>query len=80
MLPPFVSTRHFLDLMIFDNDTKTKLMQELVKEKYYITKYAHTSYLDLDEVTYFERNMILKFITEEKEQEQQQLQRLRHNT
>lgn len=55
-------------------------MQELVKEKYYITKYAHTSYLDLDEVTYFERNMIMKFITEEKEQEQQQLQRLRHNT
>jgi len=54
-------------------------MQDLVKERYYITKFTHTSYLDLDEITHLERNAMLKFITEEKEQEQQQIQRIRNN-
>lgn len=55
------------------------IMQDLVKERYYITKFTHTSYLDLDEITHLERNAMLKFITEEKEQEQQKIQRIRNN-
>ena len=79
MLPPFASTRHFLDLIISDNDYKMRLLQDITKEKYYITKFTHTSFIDIDEITYLERNMILKFITEEKEAEQKQLMKLKNS-
>lgn len=79
MLPPFVSTHHFLDLIISDNDYKFSLLQDLTKEKYYITKFTHTSFTDLDEITYIERNMLMKFIKEEKEAEQKQIMRLKNS-
>lgn len=79
MLPPFASTHHFLDLIISDNNYKMSLLQDLTKEKYYITKFTHTSFLDLDEITYIERNMLLKFITEEKEAEQKQIMKLKNS-
>lgn len=55
-----------------------QVLQDLTKEKYYISKFIHTSYVDLDEVTHVERSMILKFITEEKEAEQRKLRDIRN--
>lgn len=78
MLYPFVSSQHFLDLVISDYQTKTTLLENLVKERYYITKFLHTSYLDTDEITHVERNMLLKFIKDDKEQEVKQIKNLRN--
>jgi hypothetical protein len=80
MLCPFVSNQHFLDLVISDYQTKNTILENLVKEKCYITKFLHTSYLDIDEITRIERNMLLKFIKDDKEQEARQIKNLRNRT
>ena len=80
MLRPFVSSQSFLDLIISDYGAKTRILENLVKERYYITKFLHTSYLDTDEITHIERNMLLKFIKEDKEQEIKQIKNVRNRT
>lgn len=80
MLRPFVSSQNFLDLVISDYGAKTRILENLVKERYYITKFLHTSYLDTDEITHIERNMLLKFIKEDKEQEIKQIKNVRNRT
>lgn len=80
MLYPFVSNQHFLDLVISDYNTKTAILENIVKEKYYITKFLNTSYLDTDEITHVERNMLLKFIKDDKEHEAKQIKNLRNKT
>lgn len=79
-MPPFVSSQNFLDLIVSDYDAKTRILENIVKEKYYITKFLHTSYSDTDEITRIERNMLLKFIKEDKEQEVKQIKNLRNRT
>ena len=39
------------------------ILENITTEKYQISKKIHTSFLDLDEITYVERRMLLKFIT-----------------
>ena len=80
MLYPFVSNQHFLDLVISDYNTKTTILENIVKEKYYITKFLNTSYLDTDEITHIERNMLLRYIKDDKEQEAKQIKNLRNRT
>ena len=63
--PSLVSTIHFLDLLLPQGRYKSKLLEKLTKEKYIITKKTHTSFLDLDEITPLERQMIIKFIMED---------------
>lgn len=75
---PFVSNQHFLDLVISDYNTKTTILENIVQEKYYITKFLNTSYLDTDEITHVERNMLLKFIKDDKEREVKQIKNLRN--
>ena len=41
------------------------ILENITKEKYQISKKIHTSFLDLAEITYVERRMLLKFITED---------------
>ena len=77
---PFASMHHFLDLIISNPEYKLQVLQNLTKEKYYISKFIHTSFLDLDEITHMERNMLLKFIGEDKEQEQKQIMKLRQGS
>lgn len=65
ILHPFVSTIHFLDLILPSHKLKSMILENITKEKYQISKKIHTSFLDLDEITYVERRMLLKFITED---------------
>ena len=75
MLLPFASQKNFLDLVINNANTKERILSDLVKERYYIAKYLHTSYLDLDEITPIERGMLLKFLTEDMESEKKKVEK-----
>ena len=66
---PFKSQENFLDLVINDAYTREQMLTNLTKEKYYIAKFLHTSYLDLDEITLIERRMLLKFLNQDMEAE-----------
>lgn len=66
---PFKSQENFLDLVINDTYTREQILSNLTKEKYYIAKFLHTSYLDLDEITPIERRMLLKFLNQDMEAE-----------
>ena len=75
MLPPFVSTTHFLDLILPSDKFKGSVLENITKEKYVISRKIHTSYLDLDEITPIERKMILKFITEDLQEQSDAMER-----
>lgn len=77
MMPPFKSTEHFLDLVINDPRVREQILTSLTKEKYYISKFLNTSYIDADEITRIERTMLLKFITEDIENEDEKIKQLR---
>ena len=64
---PFGSMTHFLDLLFSsdDNETKSMLMETLIEERYYISKYTHTSYKDVDDITSFERKVLIKLISDD---------------
>ena len=66
---PFKSQENFLHLIINDTYTREQMLTNLTKEKYYIAKFLHTSYLDLDEITLIERRMLLKFLNQDMEAE-----------
>lgn len=50
-------------------------MENLIKERYYIAKFLHTSYTDLDDITPIERGMLLKFLKEDIESENQKIEK-----
>lgn len=64
---PFWSTGHFLDLQFSDKDHeyKSKVFEDLVEEGYYISKYTHTSYADLQQITPLERKILIKLISDD---------------
>ena len=66
-MPPFKSTKHFLDLQFSKEDTNARsiLMEELIEERYYISKYTHTSYVDVDNITPFERKVLIKLVSDD---------------
>ena len=66
-LYPFWSTTHFLDLQFRKEDHKitSRLLNDIVQEGFYITKYTNTSYADLDKITPLERRMLIKFIADD---------------
>ena len=71
---PFVSQTNFLDLVVDDPTYKTKAMQDIVREKYQISKRMHTSFVDLDKVTYMERQSLLQLIIEDLEEQRRLLE------
>ena len=64
---PFASTTHFLDLQFTkaDHDVRSTIMENLIEERYYISKYTHTSYQDVDDITSFERRVLIKLISDD---------------
>lgn len=66
---PFVSTTHFLDLIVDDPTYRSVAMQNLIQEKYQISKRLHTSFLELDEITPTERKALLKLIINDLEEQ-----------
>lgn len=77
---PFVSTTHFLDLILPSDRYKAIILENLTKEKYIISKKLNTSYVELDEITPIERKMILKFITEDLKEQSDAMERARKGT
>lgn len=73
---PFKSQENFLDLVINDTYTREQMLSNLTKEKYYIAKFLHTSYLDLDEITPIERRMLLKFLNQDMEAENAKIEQV----
>lgn len=63
----FASRKNFLDLQYSraDRDITTKLMETLIEERYYISKFTHTSYIDIDEITPLERKSLVKLVIED---------------
>ena len=62
---PFASTKHFLDLIVDDPTFKSVTMNNIIQEKYQISKRIHTSFTELDNITYIERKALLKLIVED---------------
>lgn len=81
---------NFLDLL-YDKDTKTsdgklfipQLYRKLVNDCYLISKFIHTSYTDILDITPMERNYLLDFIKEDNDKEnkkwQESLQNMKGN-
>lgn len=70
--PPFALLQNFLDPPL-TSDGKPYApyrFNEIEKERYLITKYTHTSYLDTGLLTPREREDMLKFIIEDLQREQ----------
>ena len=66
---------------LFDDDgnpTGPIEFERIVKERYFISKRLNTSYLDTGNITVLERNLLLKFISEEIEQEEKMVEEIRN--
>lgn len=66
---PFTSTKHFLDLVVDDPEFKSVMMNNIIQEKYQISKRIHTSFTELDNITSIERRAILKLILKDLEEQ-----------
>ena len=64
---PFWSIGHFLDLQYSDanHDFKSRLFEDLVEEGFYISKYTHTSYPEIEKITPLKRKILIKLISED---------------
>jgi len=76
-LYPFVSTKHFLDLIVDDPEFKSLVMQNIIQEKYQISKRIHTSFIELDEITPTERKSLLKLLVDDLKEEERIIQAAR---
>lgn len=74
---PFVSTKHFLDLIVDDPEFKSLVMQNIIQEKYQISKRIHTSFIELDEITPTERKSLLKLLVDDLKEEERIIQAAR---
>jgi len=78
LLYPFAS---HLDLL-YDKNTKTpdgqlfcpQLFKKLVNDCYLISKFIHTSYTDVLNITPMEKNTIIEFIKQDNDMENKRLQ------
>lgn len=52
--------------------------QQIVEERYQISKHTHTSYKDLDDITPLERRYLLEFIKTDLEREKEIRDKLKH--
>ena len=53
--------------------------EEIVKERYIISKNIHTSYSELGKITPLERKYILKYLFDEAKQRDEQLKKMKEN-
>ena len=80
MTAPFVSPLNFLDPLLTSDAERycAERYKELVKGRYQISKYCHTSYNDVGEISPLERDYIIGFITEELEKQQKAIEEAKH--
>ena len=52
-----------------------KRFKQITKERYYITKYTNTSYLDVGKITPTERDLLMSFIKEDLEKTKESLEK-----
>ena len=64
---PFGSTKHFLDLQFTkeEHDVAARMLNNIIEEGFYITKYTHTAYTDVSDITPFERRILIKLISDD---------------
>lgn len=70
----------YLDMIVTDRRLKGSLMENLNREKYIITKQTHTSFTDIDKITYLERASIMKYIMEDLEHTKQAQEKAKNMT
>lgn len=54
--------------------------EQLVKERYLISKIIHTSYIDTGKLTPTERNYILKYMVDEANQQKERMKEIQEKT
>ena len=66
----------FLDPLLSSNfkSYSEKRLNDLIRGRYLISRYTNTSYLDAGYISPLERDYILKFITDEKQEEHRQIE------
>lgn len=77
----FASNQNFLT-PLFDENGKAlgpKIYEDLVTECYYISKYIHTSFNELLDVTPADRALLLKNISAEAKKNQEQYEKAMEN-
>ena len=78
---PFASQVNFLDLL-YDKNATTKdgqlfapqLFKKLVNDCYLISKFIHTSYNDVLDITPMEKDTLISFIKRDNEEENKRMQ------
>lgn len=65
--------KHFLDLYVDDPEFKSITMNNIIQERYQISKRIHTSYTELDNITQVERKALLKLILKDLEEQKRVL-------
>lgn len=75
---PFASTKHFLDLIVDDPEFKSVSMNNIIQEKYQISKRIHTSFTELDNITSVERKTLLKLILQDLEEQKRIIESARN--
>jgi len=75
-MPPFAQHQNFLDPLLTSDGAPYGPVRykEIVKERYYVSKYCNTSYGDVGKITPTERQYLLEFITNELEQQKKMLE------
>ena len=76
-IQPFASQTNFLDPQFTkDGDPYgPERFKQITKERYYITKYTNTSYLDVGKITPTERDLLMSFIKEDLEKTKESLEK-----
>lgn len=82
MRPDFTQTVNFLDPELTSDGEPyaPQRFKEITRERYLISKYSHTSYKDLDNVSPTERAYLLEFIYEELQKEQEAYEEAKRNS
>lgn len=69
----------YLDMVITEPSIKGRYMDDLNRERYIISKHTHTSFTEIDEISYVERTSIMKYIMEDLEHTKQAQERASKN-
>lgn len=67
---------------LFDDDGKPlgpEILEDIVKERYFISKRLNVSYEDTGKMSVLERRLILKFIADEIAEEKKQLEDIQNS-
>lgn len=68
---------NFLDPQVLPNGEPyaPKRFRDIAQECYWVSKYVHTSYNDVQDMTPKERELIISFITDELEKQEKEIEK-----